>query len=97
MAASLLAFSVVEQAALAKVLRDFPAAVLALETGLRPILERLVRECRGIVLSEDEADYVLAGLPGSAGVRSARWENWGKPMSPSRHRPADTAYACRDA
>jgi hypothetical protein len=62
MGASLFVFSAVEQVAIAKILRDFPAAALALETGMRPILDRLVRECRGVLSSEDEADYVLAGL-----------------------------------
>jgi hypothetical protein len=62
MGASSFVFSAVEQVVIAKILRDFPAAALALEAGVRPILERLVRECPGVLLSEDEADYVLAGL-----------------------------------
>jgi hypothetical protein len=62
MGASLFVFSSVEQVAIAKILRDFPAAAQALETGLQAILERLIRECHGLFLSEDEADYVLAGL-----------------------------------
>ena len=55
-------FSPVEQATIARILRDFPAASNALEMGVRLILDRLVQECRGLLRSEDEADYVLAGL-----------------------------------
>jgi hypothetical protein len=62
MGASLFVFSSVEQVAIAKIVRDFPAAAQALETRLRLILESLIRECHGLFLSEDEADYVLAGL-----------------------------------
>jgi hypothetical protein len=37
-------------------------ATEVLKTGMRPILEMLVRACKGLVRSEEEADYVLAGL-----------------------------------
>jgi hypothetical protein len=60
--ASLFVFSSVEQVAIAKILRDFPVAVQTLEAGVRPIVDRLARECQGILVSKDEADYVLAGL-----------------------------------
>jgi hypothetical protein len=62
MGASLFVLSAVEQVAIAKILRGLPGAGLALETGMRPILDRLVRECRGVLRSEDEADYVLEDL-----------------------------------
>jgi hypothetical protein len=62
MRTALFDFTPVEQVAIAAILRDFPAAAQALETGVRPLLDRLVRECRGLLRSEAEADYVLAGL-----------------------------------
>jgi hypothetical protein len=60
--ASLFVFTAEEQIAIGKILRDFPGAAEALETGLRPVLEMLVRACKGLVRSEEEAEYVLAGL-----------------------------------
>jgi hypothetical protein len=60
--ASLFVFTPAEQVAIRKILRAFPGAAQALETGMRPILEMLVRACKGLVRSEDEAEYVLAGL-----------------------------------
>jgi hypothetical protein len=62
MSRSLFVFSPVEQATLARLLRDFPASAAALEAGVRPIVDRLIRECRGVLRSQAEADYVLAGL-----------------------------------
>jgi hypothetical protein len=55
-------FSPVEQATLERLLRDFPAAAQALEAGMRPIVDRLIQECRGLIQSQAEADYVLTGL-----------------------------------
>jgi len=60
--ASLFVFTPVEEVAIVKILRDFPGAAEALETGMRPVLEMLVRACKGLVRSEKEAEYVLAGL-----------------------------------
>jgi hypothetical protein len=59
---SLFVFTPAEEVAIGKILRDFPVAAEALETGVRPVLEMLVRTCKGLVRSEEEADYVLAGL-----------------------------------
>jgi hypothetical protein len=60
--ASLFVFSPAEQAAVARILRDFPEATLILAAGLRPIVALLARELQGHLLSEDDAYYVLAGL-----------------------------------
>jgi hypothetical protein len=60
--ASLFVFTTTERVAIRKILREFPRAAEALETGMRPVLEMLVRTCRGLPQSEDEADYILAGL-----------------------------------
>jgi hypothetical protein len=62
MQASRFLFSPVEQATIARILRDFPEAAQALQAGVRPIVGCLARECRGLLRSKDEADYVLAGL-----------------------------------
>lgn len=51
-----------EQVAIGRILREFPGAAEALEAGIRPILEQLVRVCTGLVRSEEEADYILSGL-----------------------------------
>jgi hypothetical protein len=59
---SLFVFTPAEHVAIGKILRNFPGAAEALETGMRPVLEMLVRACKGLVRSKDEADYVLAGL-----------------------------------
>ena len=55
-------FSPGEQAAIARILRDFPEAVQALEASLRAILERLIPSCRGRLRTEADADYLLVGL-----------------------------------
>ena len=55
-------FSAAEQAAIARILRDFPEAVQALEASLRAILERLIPSCRGRLRAEADTDYLLAGL-----------------------------------
>jgi hypothetical protein len=62
MHASWFVFSPVEQATIARILRDFPQAAEALEEGVRPLVDCLAKECRGLLRSEDDADYVLAGL-----------------------------------
>jgi hypothetical protein len=60
--ASPFAFSGGEQAAITRILRDFPEAVQALEVSLRVLLERVAPWCRGLIRSEDDVDYVLTGL-----------------------------------
>jgi hypothetical protein len=60
--ASLFVFTPSEQVAIGKILRDFPGAAEALKAGVQPVLELLVRVCKGVVRSEEEADYVLTGL-----------------------------------
>lgn len=55
-------FTAAEQVAIRKILQELPEAAQALETGMRSVLEMLVRACEGLVRSEDEADYVLVGL-----------------------------------
>jgi hypothetical protein len=60
--ASLFVFTPAEEVAIGKILQDFPGAAEALKTGMQPVLELLVRLCKGVVRSEEEADYVLAGL-----------------------------------
>jgi hypothetical protein len=59
---SLFVFTTAEQVAIRRILREFPEAAQTLEASLKPILEMLVQACRGIVRSEGEAEYVLAGL-----------------------------------
>src|SRR5262245_53957836 len=60
--ASLFVFSPAEQAAIERILRDFPEAAHILAVGLRPIVELLARELQRYVLLENAVDYVLAGL-----------------------------------
>jgi hypothetical protein len=60
--APLFIFTTAERVAIRKILQAFPGAAETLETGMRPVLEMLVRACRGLLQSEDEADYILAGL-----------------------------------
>jgi hypothetical protein len=55
-------FSAVEQAAIARMLRDFPEAVQALVASLRAILERVIPSCQGHLSSEADVDYLLMGL-----------------------------------
>jgi hypothetical protein len=86
--ASLFVFSPVEQAALARILRDFPGAAQTLEAGLRPLVDRLVRECRGVLRSEAEADSVLAGLADRIAGRTATLCERGTTSRPSRHSPS---------
>jgi hypothetical protein len=52
MQASRFLFSSVEQATIARILRDFPQAAQALEVGIRPIVDRLAKECRGLLRSK---------------------------------------------
>jgi hypothetical protein len=59
---SLFVFTPAEEVAIGKILRDFPGAAEALKVGMQPVLELLVRVCKGVVRSEEEADYVLTGL-----------------------------------
>jgi hypothetical protein len=60
--ASLFVFTPAEEIAIEKILHHFPRAAEALETVVRPVLEMLIRACRGVVFTEEEVDYVLAGL-----------------------------------
>ncbi len=61
------------------ILRDFPGAAEALEVGMKPVLEELIRACKGLVRSEDEADYVLAGLADRiVGRTIGETEDWGE-------------------
>jgi hypothetical protein len=60
--ASRFVFTTTERVAIRMILREFPGAAQALESGVRPVLELLVRACKGLVRSEEEAEYVLAGL-----------------------------------
>lgn len=77
--ASLFVFTPAEQVAIRKILREFPGAAEALETGMRPVLEMLVRACKGVVRSEDEADYVLAGLADRiVGRTNTDMDTWGE-------------------
>lgn len=70
MGASWFVLSAIEQVAIAKILRDFPAAAETLETALRPILEQLARACRGLLQSDAEVDYVLTGLADRIAART---------------------------
>jgi hypothetical protein len=75
--ASLFVFTPAEKVAIGKILRNFPGAAEALETGMQPILELLVRVCIGVVRSEEEADYVLAGLADRiVGRTITETDNW---------------------
>jgi hypothetical protein len=77
--ASLFVFTPAEEVAIEKILRDFPGAAEALETGMQPVLEVLVRVCKGVVQSEEEADYVLAGLADRiVGRTITETDNWGE-------------------
>src|SRR5262245_59071626 len=55
-------FTPAEEAAIARILREFPEAAEVLEVGVRPMLAELVKACKGVIRSKEEADYVLAGL-----------------------------------
>jgi micrococcal nuclease len=55
-------FSDVEQATIARILRDFPESIQALEVSLRAILDRLIPFCRGNLHSEADVNYLLTGL-----------------------------------
>jgi hypothetical protein len=75
----LFVFTTAEQVAIRKIFRDFPEAVEALETGVRPILEMLVLACKGLVRSEEEAQYVLAGLADRiVGRTITETDTWGE-------------------
>jgi hypothetical protein len=77
--ASLFVFTPAEEVAIAKILRDFPGAAEALERGMRPVLEMLVRACTGLVRSEEEAEYVLAGLADRiVGRTITETDTWGE-------------------
>jgi hypothetical protein len=76
---SLFVFTTAEQVAIGRILREFPRAAEALDTGMRPILEMLVRACQGLVRSEEEADYVLAGLADRiVGRTITETDTWGE-------------------
>jgi hypothetical protein len=77
--ASLFVFTTDEQLAIRKILQEFPGAAEALETGMRPVLAMLVRACKGLVRSEEEADYVLAGLADRiVGRTITETDTWGE-------------------
>jgi hypothetical protein len=76
---SLFVFTPAEEVAIGKILRDFPGAAEALKTGMQPVLELLVRVCNGVVRSEEEADYVLAGLADRiVGRTITETDTWGE-------------------
>lgn len=76
---SLFVFTTAEQVAIRKILREFPEATQALETGMRPVLEMLARACKGLVRSEEEADYILAGLADRiVGRTITETDTWGE-------------------
>jgi hypothetical protein len=68
-------FSPGEQAAITRIVHDFPEAVRALEAGLRAILERLVPSCQGHLHSEADVDYLLMGLADRIVGRTIRDES----------------------
>jgi hypothetical protein len=46
---------------------------------MRPVLEMLVRACKGLLRSEDEAEYVLAGLADRiVGRTITETDTWGE-------------------
>ena len=55
-------FTPAEEVAIARILREFPEAAEVLKAGMRPILAELVKACKGVIRSREEAEYVLAGL-----------------------------------
>jgi hypothetical protein len=77
--ASLFVFTPAEEVAIERILRDFPGAAEALETGMQPVLELLVGVCQGVVRTEAEADYVLAGLADRiVGRTITEMDTWGE-------------------